>query len=208
MLGLFLTFRKNTIVSDMKKLFLFLLLGIIGNKAFPQDSGEIGFKGGLNVSTLGRSESGAAKLGYHFGIFGEKRYYQELGVKTELLVSLQGTRSNLINNLRLNYSYLCLPVIASIYFNQSASLDLGLQGGYLFRAIQKDGGNKIDIRENVNNWDLSGIIGLSYGKPYGKIGIRYLLGISNTNGSFITFDSNSKNKVLQLYVAMPLVTYE
>ncbi len=192
----------------MNKIFLLLVLVTFCGKAFTQNTGEFGFKGGLNVSTLGQSESGAAKLGYHFGFFGEKRYYQELGIKTELLLSLQGARSSQISDLKLNYTYLILPVIASIYFNQEASVDLGIQGGYLLRAIQKDGGNKINIRDNVNNWDLSGVIGLSYGKSYGKIGIRYLLGISNTNGSFFTFDSNSKNKVLQVYVAMPLITYE
>ena len=192
----------------MKIIFLLLVLVTFWGEAFAQNTGEFGFKGGLNVSTLGRSESGAAKLGYHIGFFGEKRYYQELGIKTELLISLQGARSSQVSDLKLNYTYLTLPVIASIYFNKDASVDLGLQGGYLIRAIQNDGGNKINIRDDVNNWDLSGIIGISYGKPYGKIGIRYLLGISNTNGSFFTFDSNSKNKVLQVYVAIPLIIYE
>lgn len=192
----------------MKIIFLLLVLVTFGGEAFTQNTGEFGFKGGVNVSTLGQSESGAAKLGYHIGFFGEKRFYQELGIKTELLVSLQGARSSLISDLKLNYTYLALPVIASIYFNKEASVDLGLQGSYLLRAIQKDGGNKDNIRGNVNNWDLSGIIGLSYGKPYGKIGIRYLLGISNTNGSFFNFNSNSKNKVLQVFVAVPLIIYE
>ncbi len=193
----------------MKEVILFLVMITFGSNAFTQDAGDFSFKGGMNVSTLGGKESGSsAKLGYHIGFSGEKRYYQELGVKAELMVSLQGARSSQVSELKLNYTYLVLPVIAAIYINEGTSLDLGLQGGYLLRAIQKDGGVKINIRDNVNNWDLSGIFGLSYGKSYGRIGIRYVLGISNTNGSFFTFDSNSKNKVFQAYISVPLIIYE
>jgi hypothetical protein len=174
-----------------------------------QDSGQFGFKGGLNVSTLGNTDAGqSAKLGYNLGFHGEKRYYQELGVQAELLISLQGARSTNISDLSLNYTYLSLPVFANLYFSEGAAFELGLQAAYLIRAIQNDGGNKINIRESVNNFDLSGILGLSYSKPFGKIGIRYVLGITNTNGASFTFDSNTKNKVLQIYVSKPLITYE
>lgn len=193
----------------MSKVFLLLVVFFTSIAAHAQPTGQFGFKGGLNVSTLGNNESGfSAKLGYNFGFYGEKRFYQEVGVQTELLVSLQGARSSNFDALRLNYTYIALPIIANIYFSEGAAVELGLQGGYLIRAIQKDGGNKINIRDDVNNWDLSGIIGLAYGKKFGKAGIRYVLGISNTNGSWFTFDTNSKNKVLQLYLAVPLVIYE
>lgn len=174
-----------------------------------QPAGVFGFKGGLNVSTLGNKANGnSAKLAYHLGFYGEKRLYQEVGVQTELLISVQGSRATDFDQLKLNYTYLTLPIIANVYFSEGASVDLGLQGGYLIRAMQNDGGNKFSIRDNVNNWDLSGIIGLSYGKEYGKIGIRYVLGITNTNGTWFTFDTNSKNKVLQIFLAAPLVVYE
>ncbi len=191
------------------RLFLIVSIALLSFNCHAQPTGQFGFKGGLNVSSLGNKEAGlSAKLGYNFGFYGEKRFYQEVGVQTELLVSFQGARSTDVSEVRLNYTYIVLPIIANIYFSEGAAVELGLQGGYLIRAIQKDGGNKINIRDSVNNWDLSGIIGLAYGKKFGRIGIRYVLGITNTNGSWFTFDTNSKNKVLQLYLAVPLVTYE
>ena len=186
-------------------LFLLLSLPIM---LLGQTSGQFGLKGGLNVSTLGGKESGySAKLGYHAGLYVEKQYYQEIGVTIELLVSLQGARVQGYDELKLNYTYLTLPIMANIYFAKGASVDLGLQGGYLLRAIQKDGGNKIDISEDVNKGDLGGIVGLSY-LNHVRIGVRYVLGISNSNGTFFTFSSNSKNNVLQIYVAIPLKLFK
>jgi len=187
-------------------LLFFIASGIT---AHSQPSGQFGFKGGLTVSSLGTTGGErSAKLGYHFGFYGEKRFYQEVGVQSELMISLQGARATNFDRLKLNYTYLVLPVIVNLYFSENAAVDLGLQGGYLLRAIENDGGNKINIRDNVNNWDLSGIVGLSYGKPFGKIGIRYVLGITNTNGAWFNFNTNSKNQVLQIFLAAPLVVYE
>ncbi len=193
-----------------KSKYLILVISLlICTISTAQDSGQFGFKGGLNVTTLGNTDAGqSAKLGYNVGFYGEKRYYQELGVQAELLISLQGARSTNFNDLRLNYTYLVLPIFANMYFSEGAAFELGLQPGYLIRAIQSDGGNKINIRESVNNFDLSGVLGLSYSKLFGKIGIRYVLGITNTNGTWFTFDTNTKNKVLQIYLSKPLVTYE
>lgn len=194
---------------NLKAIFYFLgfviLLGF-SELSVAQSNGEFGFKGGLNVTAIGGKESGwSTKLGYNVGFFAEKRYFQELGLQTELIVSFQGARSQAINNLKLNYTYLAIPIFANFYFHEGAALEVGLQPAYLLRAIQSDGGDKIDIKEDVNNWDLSGIIGLSYNKPYGGLGIRYVIGITNTNGTWFTFDTNSKNKVLQLYIAKTLL---
>ncbi len=101
-----------------------------------------------------------------------------------------------------------MPVILNVYFSEDVALEAGLQPAYLLRAVQYDGGDKFDIRDNVNNFDLSGILGISYNKSYGKAGVRFVLGITNTNGTAFTFKSNSKNKVLQLYLAKTLITNE
>ncbi len=194
----------------MRRLFLLVSALVVGSCSLQaQPKHPFGFKGGLNVSTLGGNATGSsARLGYNFGFYAENRMYQELGIQTELIVSFQGARSSDINNLKLNYTYLALPVISNIYFNEDVALEAGLQPAYLLRAIQYDGGDKFNIRDNVNNFDLSGIIGISYNKPYGKAGVRFVLGITNTNGTAFTFKSNSKNKVLQLYLAKTLIANE
>lgn len=194
----------------MRRILLFLLALIICSCSLQaQSQHTFGFKGGLNVSTLGGNATGSsARLGYNLGFYAENRMFQELGIQTELLVSFQGARSTDINNLKLNYTYLTLPVILNIYFSEDVALEAGLQPAYLLRAVQYDGGDKFDIRDNVNNFDLSGILGISYNKSYGKAGVRFVLGITNTNGTSFTFKSNSKNKVLQLYLAKTLITNE
>ena len=164
-----------------------------------------GVKGGLNVSTLGKQSSGfTTRLGYNFGMYATKRYFQELGMDIELLVSLQGARNSTINDSRLNYTYLALPVVADIFFHESISFELGLQFAYLLRAIQYEAGDKVDIKDRVNDFDFSGIIGLNYSKPYGNIGIRYVLGINNTNSAPQASETKIRNKVLQIYIAKSL----
>jgi hypothetical protein len=192
----------------MRSLFMLLSAIVIGSCSLQaQPKNTFGFKGGLNVSTLGGKATGSsARLGYNLGLYAENRLYQELGIQTELIVSLQGARSSSINNLKLNYTYMALPILSNIYFSKGVALEAGLQPAYLLRAVQYDGGDKFSIRDNVNNFDLSGIVGISYNKPFGKAGIRFVLGITNTNGTVFTFDSNSKNKVMQLYIAKTLVT--
>ena len=174
------------------------------NSAMAQVS-YFGFKGGLNVSTIGSEESGfTTRLGYNVGFYAAKQYFQELGLQTELLISYQGARSETVNDLKLNYTYLTLPVFANIYFQEGMAMELGAQFGYLLRAIEYDGGNKTNIRDNVNNFDFAGIIGFSYTKHYGSAGFRYVLGVTNVNGASIAFNEAS-NKVLQFYIAKTLV---
>ena len=185
---------------------LFIVLSF---ESYGQSAYQFGFKGGLNVSTLGQQGAGyTAKLGYNLGFYSEKRFYQELGVQLELLLSLQGARSEAISDLKLNYTYLTVPLIAKIYFIESASIEAGLQPGYLLRAVQVDDGDKYSIRDDVYSFDFSGVIGLNYSKPYGSVGIRYVLGINNTTNASRSSDVKYKNKVLQLYISKTLIDSE
>lgn len=185
---------------------LVLLLVFISCNAFAQSPYLFGFKGGMNVSTLGKEGSGyTTKLGYHFGFYSTSRFYQEFGLQMELLVTQQGARVEDISNLKLNYTYLAAPIFANIYFTESASIEAGLQVAYLLKATQVDEGEKINQRDVVRNWDLAGILGFNYSKPYGSIGIRYVLGFTNTNNSSVAAENKFRNKVLQLYVAKTLM---
>ncbi len=187
----------------MKNLTLIIFLSFItigGIQA--QQLKAFGFKGGLNISTIGNNSSGlTTQLGYNLGIYSMIRPYQEVGLQAELLVSKIGGRYENISNLRLNYTYLTLPVFTNIYFAEGAALEMGFQFGYLLSATQVDAGNKIDISDDVKDWDFGGVVGLSYIKPYGSVGLRYVLGISNTNSGSRSAEVKFKNKVLQLYIA-------
>ena len=90
----------------MRRILLFLLALIICSCSLQaQSQHTFGFKGGLNVSTLGGTATGSsARLGYNFGFYAENRMVQEMGIQKELLVAFQGDRSNDINNLKRNYN--------------------------------------------------------------------------------------------------------
>ena len=185
---------------------LLLFFSILSTQLFGQSESSFGFKGGLNVSTLGKQGYGyTTKLGYNLGFYSQLRYYQEFGLQMELLVSQQGARVEGISNLKLNYTYLNAPIFSNIYFTESAAIECGLQVGYLLKATQVDEGEKISLRDEVRNWDLGGILGINYTKPYGSVGIRYILGFTNTNSSSAAAENKFRNKVLQLYIAKTLI---
>lgn len=164
-----------------------------------------GIKGGANISTIGNKSSGlTTRLGYHVGIYGSKQFFQELGVQVDLLVSYQGARSSDINDLKLNYTYLTLPVFANIYAHDYVAFELGVQFGYLLRAMQAESGDKLDITDSVRNFDFAGVIGVGYKHPKIESGLRYVLGITNTSSSNVNSEVYTGNKVLQIYVAKPI----
>lgn len=183
------------------RLILSIFLFLLSIYSYGQPAYLFGVKGGLNVSTLGQDPLLTPKLGYNVGLYYSSRYYQELGVQLELLLSQQGARYDSYSNLKLNYTYLNVPVIANIYFIEDAAIECGLQVGYLLKATQVDEGEKFDISEDVKSWDFSGVVGISYNKTYGSIGIRYVLGINNVNNASRSSEIKHRNNVLQLYVA-------
>ena len=123
----------------------------------------------------------------------------------ELLISQQGARVEGISNLKLNYTYLNAPIFANFYFSESAAIEAGAQVGYLLKATQVDEGEKFNLREEVRNWDLGGVLGFNYSKPYGSVGLRYIFGVTNTNNSSLAAENKFRNKVLQLYIAKTLI---
>lgn len=200
-------FKKSRLLGT--GCMLILILFLFPSSVFSQSITTTGFKVGGNVSTLGPTGAGySSKLGYHLGLFTATRFYQEFGVQLELLVSQQGARSEFLSNLRLKYTYLVAPLLANVYFIESAAIEGGFQLGYLLKASQLDDGDKYDLYDEVRKVDLSGIIGINYNKPFGSIGFRYLIGINNTNNAAPNSEVRFTNKVLQLYIAKTLFTSE
>jgi len=95
---------------------LSILFFTLSVQVYGQSSNLFGFKGGPNISTLGKTGSGyTSKLGYNLGFYSSSRFYQELGVQMELLISQQGARSEILSDLKLNYTYLTAPLFVNFY---------------------------------------------------------------------------------------------
>ena len=191
------------------RITLILISLVLSSQLYSQNITVIGLKGGANISTLGPTGAGyTAKVGYNLGVYSASRFFQELGVQMEILMSEQGARSEYFSDLKLNYTYLAVPLFANIYFIESAAIEGGLQMGYLLNATQVDAGDKYNISNDVKNFDFSGIIGINYSKPYGSVGLRYVLGINNTTDASRSAEIRYTNKVLQLYIAKTLYSSE
>ncbi|WP_370089921.1 porin family protein [Ekhidna sp.] len=139
------------------RIFVALLLTVSSIYVFGQS--RIGLKTGLNLSNLGGdSKNTDFKLGYNFGLYGEREINENLFLRPELFFSSQGAK---IEDLSYRYSYVNLPVLLKIQIDpNSASLYIGPQFGLLFNAVARDNSEKENITAGLNNVDFSGTIGL------------------------------------------------
>ena len=159
---------------------------------------ELGLKGGMNISTLGKSELGnVARIAYHFGGTAEFITTPFFSIQTELLYSLQGAATDQSRQVYLNYHYLNIPLLAKAYFYEDASFEIGVQYGLLLKAVDKNEFYSQDRSDEVSNSDFAVVFGLNY-KLDEKFtfGFRYNLGITNTAKQDIIYEKRYTNRVL------------
>jgi hypothetical protein len=183
----------------MKKIYVLSILIFMLHSAFSQEV-EIGLKGGMNVATLGKSELGLpSRIGYHIGGTAEFIMTPFFSVQTELMYSLQGAAIDRSQQIYLNYHYLNIPLLAKAYFYEDASFEIGVQYGYLLKAVNQTYlGNQSDA---INKNDFSIAFGLAYKlNEIFIFGIRYNLGITNTSDLDIIYEQRYTNRVLQLSI--------
>ncbi len=194
--------QKFEKLKKMNKFYVALLcLFLTVNLVFSQDV-EFGFKGGMNISTLGKSDLGyVARIGYHFGGTAEFITTPFFSVQMELLYSLQGAAIDRSREVYLNYHYLNIPLLAKAYFYEDASFLIGIQYGLLLKAVDKNEFYSEDRSDDVNKSDFAAVFGLEY-KLNEKFtfGIRYNLGITNTAKQNIIYERRLTNRVLQLSI--------
>jgi len=185
------------------RILLVLLVIFLGwvDLSFGQDV-EFGAKAGMNVSNLG--ESGyLERIGYHVGGTAEFITTPFFSIQTELTYSLQGAALDRSQQIYLNYHYLNVPLMGKVYFYEDAAFELGAQYGFLLKAVDKNQLYKDVITESVNRHDFSAVFGVSYKlDDRFNFGIRYNLGISNTQKQDIIYEKRKTNRVLQISVGM------
>ena len=186
----------------MKKLYLLfipILFLIIEVKA--QDA-VFGAKAGMNVTNLGKSGY-QTRIAYLLGGTAEFITTPFFSVQTELVYSLQGAVIDRTQNIYLNYHYLNVPLFGKVYFYEDASFELGIQYGFLLKAVNRNDLYKENITEQVNRHDFSVPIGLNYllNDKY-NFGIRYNIGITNTQKQDVIYEKRLTNRVLQITCGM------
>lgn len=183
----------------MKKQFLLIALFIAIISFANAQEVEFGAKAGMNISTLGKSDLRfSSRMAYHVGGTAEFITTPFFSFQTELVYSLQGAAIDRSQNIYLNYHYLNVPLFAKAYFYEDASFEIGVQYGYLLKAIDKNEyyGNELD---EIKKSDFAAVFGVQY-KLNEKFtfGLRYNLGISNTTNQKIIYEKRFTNRVLQI----------
>ncbi len=185
----------------MRRLYFSILFVIISFQTAKSQETLWGVKGGMNVTDIGKKEMGyVTRLAWHAGGFGEFIMTPFVSIQIELMYSLQGAATDASREVRLNYHYANLPIFAKIYFLEDASFELGIQYGYLVKAIKKtDYGYTENLNSLVNRNDFSLVLGFAYNLGESIVfDLRYNMGISDTRGADIIYELRRTNRVLQL----------
>ncbi len=175
--------------------FVFLLSG----ELLAQET-QFGLKAGLNVSDIGGKDVGyVTRLTYHAGGVAEFVITPFFSVQAELVYSLQGAAVDRSREVLLSYHYLNVPVIGKIYFYEDASLDLGVQYGYLLKAVIDNSIYPSDTEIKKN--DFAAVAGLSYILSEKVLfSLRYNIGINSTINENVIWEIKKTNRVLQISV--------
>lgn len=179
-----------------------LILSFVAVTAVQAQTYHPFIKGGLNITDLGKQDFGfVSRLTYHAGAALEIKYTPFLSLQPELVYSLQGASKDINREFVLNYHYLNVPLVARIYVYEGASLNMGMQYGFLLKAVDRDNINNDDITDSVNRHDFAGVIGFGYTLSDRLVfDLRYNIGITNTAGFDVIFQQRVTNRVMQLSV--------
>ena len=165
----------------MKKLFfstLFLCLSILISNA--QDV-KFGGKAGLNIATLTGDDTEGVdnRISFHIGGVVEIPVSEVFSVQPELLYSDQGAE---VDDIKIKFGYLNLPVLAKFYVTEGFDVVAGPQLGFLVSAEGEQDGISVDIDDFFKSIDFGIGIGAGYELENGiNFGARYNIGITDLN---------------------------
>jgi len=147
---------------------------------------NLGFKAGLNIFTIQNDQNSNydSKLGLHAGLIGHTHFTKHFAMQPELQFSVKGAQFSQSNqDTKVNLSYITLPILFQYMFNNGFRIQAGPEFGLLIQAKQKTGSSSIDIKDQLNSFDIGIAGGISYVHPPTGFGIdlRYVKGLSNIN---------------------------
>lgn len=177
----------------MKKLFLSLVMMISSMVSFAQyEPGTFSIRPevGFNVSKL--LLSGATQTGYGFGesynklgfVVGAEADYQAnewFGVSAGLLYSQMGANGKSGLDIKINYDYIAVPILANFYVWKGLCMKTGIQPAFCINSKATEKG------DNIINWggdytrkfDIQVPVGFSYEIGGFIVDARYNVGIVN-----------------------------
>ena len=183
----------------MKKLLLMAAVMLSSVGAFAQHavgSFTLQPKVGLNIASLTKNDGGDPRYGVAAGAEFEYQATDIFSLSAGLMYSRQGFKTKdvkvagyTVSGDSWKPSYLNIPVLANVYVVPGLAVKLGVQPGFM---IDKDDA------EDVNTFDLSIPVGLSYEYNNFVLDGRYNWGVTKINKHSVKGLDDTRNSVFQI----------
>ncbi len=204
----------------MKKLVFIVAIALFSTSAVLAQEVRIGFKGGVNLATLGGDvENADHRTAFHLGGLVEIPLSERFSVQPEILYSAQGAEyeeAGSFGGVPYDYTatakldYIQVPVMAKVYLIDGLALEAGPQVAFLVSDKYEYDGNVGPLEgsgeggfddNDLSSVDVSLGAGASYRLPMGLFfGARYNFGLGNVNDAADKDDYKVHNNVLQVSV--------
>lgn len=176
----------------MKNHFIHLVMLLLSLFAYSQNNISYGLKAGINFTYANGDaediffiDNVEGRVSFHAGIISEVSLSERFSIQPELVYSQVGAKyyydPAAINGQEiksdLNLDYITLPLLAKYYVYKRLSIEIGPQLGYILSAKIKNEGSTdvitsgnleidinqtIDIKGDINNFDLGLVFGAGY----------------------------------------------
>lgn len=195
----------------MKK-FILVLLGTAGLATAGYAQGaRFGVKAGASLTDFsGKDTDGAeGKVGFHGGVVAELGLTDNFAIQPEVLFSMKGAKYKDSDGVRLNQTYIDVPVMLKVKAD-GLFFEAGPQVGFLVGSKFKNDDISVDTKESFNTVDFGYAAGLGYEFSSGPmIGLRYNGGITKVGkdlsaGGFVLEAGEVRNSAFQLYLGFML----
>lgn len=184
----------------MKKLLLMAAVMLSSVGAFAQHavgSFTLQPKVGINITnTTNYGDVAKARVDFAGGLEGEYQVSDIFSLSAGLMYSRQGYKAKDVNVADFSVSgkdwkpsYLNVPVLANVYVVPGLAVKLGVQPGFM---VDKDDA------EDVNTFDLSIPVGLSYEYNNFVLDGRYNWGVTKINKHSVKGLDDTRNSVFQI----------
>ena len=182
----------------MKKIFMMAVMAVAALTAnAQQEAGTFSIqpKAGLNVSSLS-GDGTKAKAGFTAGVEGMYQATEKFGVSLGVMYSMQGAKSKANSDIKMNYGYINIPILANYYVVKGLAIKAGIQPGFMTSAKYKIGDNSTDVKDRCKKFDFSIPVGVSYEIANVVFDARYNFGLTKT----VKDVEKGKNGVFQFTV--------
>lgn len=190
----------------MKKLFLGLAVAA-SSLVFAQEKAKstspvaFGVKAGLNVSTISGGDSNG-KAGFYGGLFANIPVASSFSVQPEVLYNGVGAKADGLEDLKVNLSYISVPVMFQYNATPEFYLEAGPQFSFLVDSKFKYQSASVDANDYIKSFDFGIGIGAGYFfTPNIGVNARYVAGVTDIGKEVAGAQPEGKNNVFQVGLA-------